>query len=702
MNSVVSRVGVRRTYTAVTGRTVEGPPHLPRARVRCPSVAHEDQHPSCDLNILENVWRCRACNAGGGVLDLVVAGGRALDRASAAQWLEEQLDGPRVTNVGRPRVETEYAYRDERGKVLFVVERLKPKKFRQKKPSESGGWNYSLNGVRRVPYRLPELSEGISRGDTIFVVEGEKDADTLVRLGYCATTSAQGAAWKWPPEWEAYFRGAARVVLLPDCDEPGRKTARHRAEIIAQTCADVRIADLAPERMDGYDVTDWLSENSEVSEVDRLLGSARRFELLPIEKENRSEQADSELATMLASEIQARRVDWFAKNRVPYGGITLFDGPAGVGKTSTELTVIALATTGRSFFDDTEREPVSALIVAEEDGLGVLKMRLRAAGADLNRVQFVTGVRVGQQSVPFSLPSHVPELEAAIAKTGARIVYIDALFSHLDLDGEGRMPQQVRRALRPIVDMVNRTGVAFTAMRHWTKSVGAASARALGSAELSNVARSVITFGRHPDDESLFIIAVTKHNLAPTTRAFTYRIETIEDRDDSDEPTTVTRIVPLGEVDDITADDLAMQQPSDPDEHGAAQDWLADYLGDGEWHESATLYQEARKAGVGSPATLRRASKRLKVDKERSGFPARSKWRLSAVCSQSAHSQSVSELERTGERSSFERAAADRFPRQEDRKDATPITGPCGFHFGAPKEPCQRCGASFADHLSTT
>ena len=76
-------------------------------------------------------------------------------------------------------------------------------------------------------YRLPELRQAIAVGATVFVVEGEKDCDRLAAGGLAATTNIEGAAQpdqksKWRKEYTAQLAGAARVVLLPDHDEPGR------------------------------------------------------------------------------------------------------------------------------------------------------------------------------------------------------------------------------------------------------------------------------------------------------------------------------------------------------------------------------------------------------------------------------------------------------------------------------------------------
>ncbi len=350
-----------------------------------------------------------------------------------------------------------------------------------------------------------------------------------------------------------------------------------------------------------------------------------------------AERADGELElpavrTLRADLAVARRVEWFERLRIPFGAITLFDGPPGCGKTTMLLNIIAAASAGRSFFDQTEREPTTALIVAEEDNSGLLKLRLRAAGANLERVFFVEGTAFGGELDSLTLPRDVDALERCVVDLRASIVYVDAIFSHLELAGEGKMPQQARRALRPIVEMAERTGCAFAAVRHWTKSTGAATSRALGSVELGNVARSTLTFGPNPDNPECFAIATTKSNYGPLAPTLSYRIEVVPTQDDLGKPCDVTRITLLGVVDGITADDLSMRQPADPDERSVAEDWLTDFLSSGDPRASVDVYAEARKQHAGSPATLRRAARKLGIDIRREGFAGKggsqSTWSL--------------------------------------------------------------------------
>ena len=76
-----------------------------------------------------------------------------------------------------------------------------------------------LEGVERLPYRLPELMQGVKDSKQILLLEGEKDFDRAMAMGFVATTFVGGAG-KWRDEYSEYFRDAD-VVLIPDNDDPG-------------------------------------------------------------------------------------------------------------------------------------------------------------------------------------------------------------------------------------------------------------------------------------------------------------------------------------------------------------------------------------------------------------------------------------------------------------------------------------------------
>ena len=226
-------------------------------RARCP--AHDDHNPS---------------------LSITLRNGRILLHCFAGCSLESILDklGLTVRDLsldsedGRgERPSAVYDYRDAEGRLVFQVCRFAPKNFRQRRPDGNGGWVWNLREVERVPYRLPELIDAVKRREQVFVVEGEKDCETLAALELKATTNPGGAG-KWPKEFAKYF-GGARVVILPDNDEAGRKHAQDVAARLHGAAASIKVVDL-PDLPPKGDVSDWIQAGHTVDELLQLVEQA--------------------------------------------------------------------------------------------------------------------------------------------------------------------------------------------------------------------------------------------------------------------------------------------------------------------------------------------------------------------------------------------------------------------------------------------
>ena len=182
-----------------------------------------------------------------------------------------------------------YDYMDEQNRLLFQVVRYEPKNFRQRHPDGKGGWIWNLDGVRRVPYRLPELLAS-SMTDWVYIVEGEKDADNLIARNFIATTNSGGAR-KWLNDYNQYFKGRL-VAILPDNDTPGRDHARIIAESLHGTAGVVKIVELTGLSPKG-DVSDWFDSGGpgRIKELIRLTDEAKPF-VPSAEDESKSEPAD--------------------------------------------------------------------------------------------------------------------------------------------------------------------------------------------------------------------------------------------------------------------------------------------------------------------------------------------------------------------------------------------------------------------------
>ena len=57
--------------------------------INCPNPSHPDRNPSAHITPDKRGYKCFACGAQGGVLDIIVNLGFAADRKEAASWLEQ-------------------------------------------------------------------------------------------------------------------------------------------------------------------------------------------------------------------------------------------------------------------------------------------------------------------------------------------------------------------------------------------------------------------------------------------------------------------------------------------------------------------------------------------------------------------------------------------------------------------------------------
>jgi len=143
--------------------------------------------------------------------------------------------------------------------VLRGLDNKGKKTFRQRRPDRSARsqWTWNLDDLpsveREVPYLLPQVLAAKERGETIWIVEGEKDAEALGGAGCTATCNAGGAG-KWTDQHSSYLRGAD-VVIVADKDKPGYAHAAKVALSLEDVAASVRVVEAA----EGKDAADHLA-----------------------------------------------------------------------------------------------------------------------------------------------------------------------------------------------------------------------------------------------------------------------------------------------------------------------------------------------------------------------------------------------------------------------------------------------------------
>ena len=236
-------------------------------KAQCP--AHDDKTPSLEIDPGEK-GAVLCCQAGCSTEDIMQALNLPMEFLFADYGEHAPLQTLRPP--ARGAIET-YYYDDEQGNALFRVERRKDKTFVQARPDRvnPGEWVYNLGDVRRVPYRLPDVVGAVRNGDTIYIVEGEKDVHTLAKHGFVATCNPGGAG-KFKRDFDVYFTGA-HVVIVPDNDKPGEAHADLVASVLRDTARDAKVLHL-PGLPEHGDITDWFAKKGNNAEKLRELTEA--------------------------------------------------------------------------------------------------------------------------------------------------------------------------------------------------------------------------------------------------------------------------------------------------------------------------------------------------------------------------------------------------------------------------------------------
>jgi hypothetical protein len=165
-----------------------------------------------------------------------------------------------------------YRYENKDGKYTFDVVRFEPKDFRPQRPD--GKW--TLEGVVRVPYRLPQILAGIKDGKDILILEGEKDCDNAAKIGLTATTFLGGTG-KWCDDYLQWFRGAV-VYCIPDNDIPGRNGMNKIASKLTKVAKKVHWLELPEVPIKG-DLSDWISiAGNDIQALRKLKQNALEWE----------------------------------------------------------------------------------------------------------------------------------------------------------------------------------------------------------------------------------------------------------------------------------------------------------------------------------------------------------------------------------------------------------------------------------------
>jgi 5S rRNA maturation endonuclease (ribonuclease M5) len=292
-------------------------------------------------------------NEGGGTIDLVKR--YVNDHVDYLKKYEEPKTRDNIKDI--------YPYTDKDGKTLYEVVRFEPKTFRPRRMNGTG-YVWNLHGVVQVPYRLKDIYD--RRDEVIYIVEGEKDANTIVqKLGYVATTNCFGAS-NWKPEINSHFSGRD-CVIVPDNDDEGRKHAEKVVEQLKSVCSSLKVVHL-PVANQKEDITDYFGWLGSKEEFDKLVKDAPSIKCKP-----ESTVPFQSWTVVDAMTIPPRRFLYDNHYIRNFASITIATG--GVGKSTLCLTEMIAMATGRNLLGVEPPQRLKVLYFNGEDPIEEIQRR---------------------------------------------------------------------------------------------------------------------------------------------------------------------------------------------------------------------------------------------------------------------------------------------------------------------------------------
>lgn len=400
--------------------------------------------------------------------------------------------------------------------------RYSDKSFSWRQPDGKGGWIYSRKGIKHSLYISGELSDGIA------VVEGEKDADNLHRLGWDAVSGADGAGpGKWKPEYTEQLKGLS-VCIFQDNDDVGKAYAQETAAALHNVCKSVYLFDLSkvwpdiPLHGDVSDLVEKFGDEKACEMIAQLATSTPEWEPAPPEEDpflscfKTLDTFDEEEAT------------WLVPGWIPEGQITLMAADGGIGKTTLWCNLIAAISSGRRCIldppDHTRVAQKVAFLTTEDSVRKKLKKKLRLAGANMSNV-ITPDFLADKDGVLRGLKFGTNEMERFIKHFRPSLCVFDPVQGFVPPDINMGSRNAMRDCMAPLISLGEETGTTFIVVCHTNKRKGAFGRdRIADSADLWDVSRSVLMAG-YTEDQGVRYLSNEKNNYAELQETLLFTID---------------------------------------------------------------------------------------------------------------------------------------------------------------------------------
>lgn len=414
-----------------------------------PCPMHDDHNPSLAINEEKRTYYCHGCG-----------------------WKGKLYDNNKERKYGE--IIATYDYVDENSQLLFQSVRCEPKSFYLRRPDDNGGWIWNLQGVRLVPYRLPD----IIKAEIVFIPEGEKDADNLRKLGLTATTNPMGAG-KWREEYNQYFKDK-EIVILPDNDESGKSHALQVANSLEVTARSVKTVNL-PSLAEGGDVSDWLGGGGTKEGLIKIVEETLLWQPTPA---SQLHDIYKESETM---KLKVRTLDdifsypdpqYLVEPILMENTIIIVGASPKVGKSLLSLSIAHSLSTGKELWGEFKvNKTGTVLIVDEENPESFLKDNVTKMGftkdLPVNYLHF-QGVKLDNNRVLSELKRIIEEIKPVL------VIFDSLIRMHGKKENESSEMNIIVGTLRSIANM----GTTILCVHHHKKGQGDKNEKLRGSSDI--------------------------------------------------------------------------------------------------------------------------------------------------------------------------------------------------------------------------
>jgi hypothetical protein len=397
------------------------------------------------------LWTDRAEGIGGDIFDLIAAH-HGLDTRSdfgavmeaSSQLLGKPLIPPTPAKKEVPMDElgpytAKWDYLSASGELIACVYRYDPEPGRKEfRPLDVRSRLWRAPDPRPL-YNLP----AVAQTGSVILVEGEKCADALIRIGITATTAMNGA--RAPVEKTDWSPLAGKAILIwPDRDSPGWDYAETAARAcVTAGCVSVAILVPPTDQSTGWDVADAIAENFDVAAHLRD-GERRVIKAAPVLLPTYSMGQLLDDDSPLPPDIIAPRI-------LTPGGMLVFGGAPKVGKSDFLLAWLTHMAAGATFLGMTPTRPLRVFYLQAEVQYHYLRERVKGIRLPPSRLlearkNFVATPQLRLILDDAGLAQVIPAILQAFGKLGPDIVAIDPLRNVFD-GGEGNASENDNAAM---------------------------------------------------------------------------------------------------------------------------------------------------------------------------------------------------------------------------------------------------------------